>query len=233
MTTPLKNSELSKRTNDELYELISKKLPTATGMVDGVEDIRDEHIEFARYAIEEACDILKERDVAIPASLKAQLTFIDWSTPEEKRAVFLERFLGQASFATLAQATRTHEVFTANNRAETMAWLAQHRKVMYYQVLGCLYDVAVYPVDGTGVTVGAPPSELGMFFSSTLAEDFPDAPEIPLQTSMEASYQVTCEVLGLAQLFAEENEAGESLGRYCRGPVKLPVVVDPRQEIPF
>lgn len=233
MTHHLEDKTLSPQTNEELFALIGKKLPTATGMVDGVEDIRDEHIEFARYAVEDACKSLTGRGVAIPASLKAQLTFIDWSTPEEKRKVFLGKFLGQANFATLAQAIRTHEVFTATNRAATMAWLSQHRKEMYYQVLGCLYDVAVYPVDGTGVTADAPASELGMFFASTLAEDFPDAPEIPLQASMATCYQAACEVLGLAQLFDEENEAGESLGRYCRGPGKLPFVVDPSQEIPF
>jgi hypothetical protein len=84
MTTPLENRTLSQQTDEELFALIATKLPTATGMVDGVEDIRDEHIEFAQYAVEDACEELTRRGVAIPASLKAQLTFIDWSTPRGK-----------------------------------------------------------------------------------------------------------------------------------------------------
>lgn len=130
----------------------------------------------------------------------------------------LENFLAQSDFPTLATAIRTHYAFTAGNREETLAWLCVNRKSMYYQVLGCLYDVAVYRVDGTGVTADAPPDEIGMYFASTLAGDFRDAPVIPLQDSMETCYAVACELLGLPQLFKAENEAGESLGRYCKGP---------------
>lgn len=123
--------------------------------------------------------------------------------------------LAAADLATLCDAMRTHEAFTVCNREATLAWLLEHRKVMYYQVLGCLYDVAVYEVDGTGVTADAPEHERGMFFASTLAGDFPDAPDIPLQPTFESCYQVACEMMGLARLCQAEHEAGEALGRYC------------------
>lgn len=128
----------------------------------------------------------------------------------------IEAFLAQADLATLAVAMRHHEAFHVSNREATLLWLQANRKTMYYQVLGCLYDVAVYPVDGTGVTANAPASDRGMFFASTLAGDFPDAPVIPLQSTMEACYHVACELLGLERLFKAETEAGESLGRYCK-----------------
>ena len=129
----------------------------------------------------------------------------------------IENFLAQADFLAMAEAIRMHEAFLVTNREATMDWLFKNRKSMYYQVLGLLYDVDVYQVDGTGITANAPPDEIGKFFASTLANEFPDAPVIPLQDSLEVCYQVACELLGLEQLFKAEHAADEGLGRYCHG----------------
>lgn len=126
-------------------------------------------------------------------------------------------FLAKADFPDLMDAIRANTPFFGSYCKAVMAWLAENRKTMYYQVLGALYDVAVYEVDGTGATASAPADEIGMFFASTLAGEFPDAPVIPLQKSMEIGYQVACELLGLEQLFKAEHHAGFSFGRLCHG----------------
>lgn len=98
-------------------------------------------------------------------------------------------------------------------------WLRANRKDAYFVVLGCYYDLAVYQVDGTAATgsEGAPAHEIGKWFASTHAGDFPDAPAIPVQDSLETCYAVACELLGLEKLYQAEQEVGHPLSRTCHG----------------
>lgn len=86
---------------------------------------------------------------------------------------------------------------------------------LYYIVLGLLYDIAVYPVTGEGVTEDALRHEIGKFFASYNASDFLDAPVLPLALTFDKAYELACDLLGLEKLFERECEAGRALPRKC------------------
>jgi hypothetical protein len=130
----------------------------------------------------------------------------------------------QESFLNTATAYHLVDVFRHDaapipsfNRIQALQWLKKNRQKDYFYILCSLYDIAVYEVDGTGATEGCPKEDLGLFFASTLDGDFEDAPEIPLQDSMEECYRVACELLGLEKVFQREYELRETLPRRCRG----------------
>jgi NTP pyrophosphatase (non-canonical NTP hydrolase) len=111
---------------------------------------------------------------------------------------------------------RYGRLFTdAFDKAAALQWLKKKREIDYYQVLGDLYGVAVYEVDGSGVTEGCPDHELGKFFISTNALDFPDCPMLPLANTLPDCYRIACSILGLEKLFLAECTAGCRLPRIC------------------
>jgi hypothetical protein len=130
-----------------------------------------------------------------------------------------EQFLKTATAYQLIDVFRHNLVPIPNfDRSRAMNWLKEYREKDYPFILGCLYDVAVYQVDGNGATEGCPKEDIGMFFASTNDGDFENAPEIPLQSTMVGCYRVACELLGLEKLFQRECELGELLPRHCHGP---------------
>lgn len=141
-----------------------------------------------------------------------------------------EQFLKTASFTELVDAVRRCDApFSYLGKQSAMAWLKENRLADYYVVLGCYFDIAVYLIDGTGATEEYPVETFGQYFSSTLADALPgtladtladslgDLPEVPLQSTFEDSFRVTCELYGLEELFQRECEAGVALPSRCYG----------------
>lgn len=132
--------------------------------------------------------------------------------------VATQEILATADFATLADIARNSHISSEpDSRQVIFKWLKENRKDMYYQVLGVLYDVSVYKIDGTGAFTNYPEDELGMFVVTYLSKDFPGAPRIPLQKTAAAGYRVAYELLGLEKLFEQEVLHGEDLPRICMG----------------
>ena len=97
--------------------------------------------------------------------------------------------------------------------AEKLAALKVSDSVLYFIVLGLMYNVAVYQV-GEVYADTAPLEEHELFFASTLAHEFVGAAvKIPLAATLEESFKIACEALGLEDLFRRECEAGHSLPR--------------------
>lgn len=131
-----------------------------------------------------------------------------------------KQFLATASGIDLAIALQNGKgAFGSNPLPEVFAWLRANRADEFFVVLGSYYDIAVYQVDGTAKTgtEGCPAQEIGKWFVSTHANDFADAPDIPVQDTLETCYAVACELLGLEKLYQAEQEAGTALPRTCHG----------------
>lgn len=131
-----------------------------------------------------------------------------------------KQFLATVSAVEIVVAMQNgEEPFRTTPLSQVLDWLRANREPEYFVLLGCYYDVAVYKVDGTEATgtQGWPPQEIGKWFVSTLAGDFPDAPTIPVQDTFETGYAVACELLGLEKLYQAEQAAGTALPRTCHG----------------
>jgi hypothetical protein len=86
---------------------------------------------------------------------------------------------------------------------------------LYYATLGLMYDVWPHLVTGEDITEGAKPHEIGKFFVGHSADDFTDAPVIPLANTLEKSFEVGCQMLRLEEQFHRECKAGMPLPRRC------------------
>jgi NTP pyrophosphatase (non-canonical NTP hydrolase) len=131
-----------------------------------------------------------------------------------------KQFLATASAIEIIVALQNgKEPFRTTPLSQVLDWLRANREPEYFVLLGCYYDIAVYKVDGTADTgtQNCHPQEIGKWFVSTHAGDFPDAPRIPVQDTFETGYAVACELLGLEKLFQAEQAAGTSLPRTCHG----------------
>jgi len=126
-------------------------------------------------------------------------------------------FLKTASVVDLVTLLRAGDnPFTWETRMEAMELLRQTRNNAYYIVLGCAYDVASYTV-GEVYGNDAPEDERPLYFASTNEGDFVGAPSIPLQSTLQASFRVACELLGLERLFRLEYREQQSLPRTYQG----------------
>lgn len=100
-----------------------------------------------------------------------------------------------------------------------MAALKNTDPVQFYLVLGLMYDIAVYQNSESCFADQVPEHEQNLYFASTREDDFPGAAAtIPLCTTLEESYRVACETLGLELLFQREHEAGHRLPRAVQHP---------------
>jgi hypothetical protein len=126
---------------------------------------------------------------------------------------------------TLAERIREgQKPFSGADCGPSMELLKEKRPEAYFTVLGCFYDVAVYPVTGEGVTADCPPEEIGMYFAATNVGDFENAPEIPLMKTENLCYQTACRLLGLERLFEAECRFKMQLPRRC--PVEDTSITD-------
>lgn len=129
-----------------------------------------------------------------------------------------KQFLSTASSIDIVIANQNGRgPFSSMSEHAVFEWLRENRQEAYFVVLGCHYDIAVYQVEGEGVTAGCPPHEIGKWFAATHSGDFEDAPNIPVQDTLEICYAVTCELLGLEKLYQAEHAAGTALPRTCHG----------------
>lgn len=78
------------------------------------------------------------------------------------------------------------------------------------EALCAAYGVAIYAVENLP---DHNPKDAGKFEVTTLAEDFPESLSIPLADSYEAALALAIERLGLAALYAAEQQAGHALPR--------------------
>lgn len=108
-------------------------------------------------------------------------------------------------------------------RQQFMEQLKRKDQDLYFAVLGLMYDVWPHQITGEDITEGAAPHEIGKFFIGHIAEDFTDAPVIPLATSLEKSFEVGCVTLHLEELLQRECAAGEPLPRLCFPKGVLPM----------
>lgn len=100
-------------------------------------------------------------------------------------------------------------------RKQFMDDLKQRDRDLYFAVLGLMYDVWPQLITGQDITEDAPPHDIGKFFVGRNAEDFVDAPVIPLATTLEKAFEVGCLTLQLEGQLQRECNAGEPLPRCC------------------
>lgn len=78
------------------------------------------------------------------------------------------------------------------------------------EALCAAYGVAIYAVEDLP---NHDPKNAGKFEVTTLADDFQGSQSIPLVDSYEAAVAIAVERLGLAALYAAEQQAGHALPR--------------------
>jgi hypothetical protein len=75
---------LNDRPNEALLAEIADRMGTASDHVDGISDLRQEHVDFAQDVIAQCRDILLQRGVEFDELAKAEMSFLRWPSTEER-----------------------------------------------------------------------------------------------------------------------------------------------------